>query len=121
MSDRLKRSNEPVFWLLFGAGGMLAALIGAALVFVLVFAVPLGLMPAEALSYATMHAFAQHWLAKVFLFVVVSLFFWHAVHRIFHSLHDIGIHAGRGARLLVYGSALACTVAAASALALIGT
>ncbi|TIC83087.1 fumarate reductase subunit FrdD [Crenobacter intestini] len=120
MSDRLKRSNEPVFWLLFGAGGMLAALIGAALVFVLVFAVPLGLMPAEALSYASARAFAENALGKVFLFVVVSLFFWHAVHRIFHSLHDLGIHAGRGARLLVYGSALAGTLAVVLALALIG-
>ena len=30
----MKRSNAPVFWLLFGAGGMLSALLGAMLVFI---------------------------------------------------------------------------------------
>ena len=29
----MKRSNKPIFWSLFGAGGLLAALIGPMLVF----------------------------------------------------------------------------------------
>ena len=36
------RSNAPIFWLLFGAGGMLSALLGAALVGITGLAGPLG-------------------------------------------------------------------------------
>ena len=35
MKPVLKRSNAPIFWSLFGAGGMLAALFGPALVYYL--------------------------------------------------------------------------------------
>ena len=97
MKPSLKRSNAPIFWSLFGAGGMLAALIGPMLVFITGVAVPLGLiLPPDAMSYPRMLAFAQHGIGKGFLFAVVALFLWHAGHRIFHSLHDIGIHAEIG-------------------------
>jgi fumarate reductase subunit D len=39
----------------------------------------------------------------------IALFAWHAVHRIFHSLHDVGIRAGPASKALCYGSALAIT------------
>lgn len=120
MKSSLKRSHEPIFWLLFGAGGMLSALIGAMLVLITAFAVPLGLLPADAFSYANMLAFAQNLFGKAFILAVVALFFWHAVHRIFHSLHDVGIHAGTGARVLCYGTALVGTLLAAWALWTIG-
>jgi len=121
MSTARKRSNAPVFWLLFGAGGMLSALLGTALVFVTGLAVPLGWpLPADLLAYPRMLALAQHGLGKALLFVVVSLFAWHAVHRIFHSLHDVGIHAGTLAKLLCYGTALAVTIVAAASLLAIG-
>ena len=100
---------------------MLSALIGPALVFITGIAVPLGfLLVPDAMSYTRMLHLAQHWLGKAFLFAVVSLFLWHAVHRIFHSLHDIGIHTGAMAKLVCYGSALAGTLVAAWALLTIG-
>ena len=69
----MKRSNAPIFWLLFGAGGMLSALLGTALVFITGLAVPLGWpLPADLLSYPRALAFAQHWFAKGFLFVVIA-------------------------------------------------
>ena len=56
----LKRSNAPIFWALFGAGGMLSALLGPMLVFITGIAVPLGLiLPADTMSYPHMLAFAQ--------------------------------------------------------------
>ena len=54
----MKRSNKPIFWSLFGAGGMLSALVGPMLVFVTGIAVPLGfLLPCETMSYDRMLAF----------------------------------------------------------------
>ena len=113
----MKRSNAPVFWLLFGAGGMLSALLGPMLVFITGIAVPLGWPPRSGwLSYSRILGLAQSWLGKGFLFVVISLFAWHAVHRIFHSLHDIGVRTGTLAKLICYGMALALTVVSAWAL-----
>ena len=117
----MKRSNAPIFWALFGAGGMLSALIGAVLVFITGIAAPSGtLLPREMLSYTHVQAFAQHWAGKGFLFVIISLFLWHSAHRIFHTLHDIGIHAGLVAKLFCYGGAMAGTLAAGCALARLG-
>ena len=112
-----KRSNAPIFWGLFGAGGMLAALFGPMLVFITGIAVPLGLLlPAGTMSYAKMLAFAQNFIGKGFIFAVIVLFLWHAAHRIFHSLHEIGIHGGFVAKLFTYGIALIGTVIAAAVL-----
>ncbi len=109
--SQLKRSNAPIFWLLFGAGGMLSALIGPALVFITGLAIPLGLIFApDAFSYAHMQAFAHHLLGKAFILAVIALFLWHAGHRIFHSLHDVGIHAGTLAKLICYGIPLVGTL-----------
>ena len=110
----MKRSHEPVFWSLFGAGGMLAALIGPALVFITGIAVPLGLLfPADAMSYGHMLAFSKSIIGKLFVLAVVALFMWHAVHRIGILLHDFGVHAVAMVKLACYGSALAVTVIAA--------
>ena len=117
----MKRSNAPIFWSLFGAGGMLAALTGPFLVFVTGIAVPLGwLLPHDLMSYAHMLAFAQHWLGKAFIFAVVSLFLWHGAHRIFHTLHDLGIHTGALARLICYGVPLLVTIISGYALLTLG-
>jgi fumarate reductase subunit D len=83
---------------------MLSALLGPMLVFITGLAVPLGwLLPPDTMSYPHMLAFAQNFIGKGFIFAIIALFLWHAAHRIFHSLHDIGIHAGTGAKLLCYG------------------
>ncbi len=117
----MKRSNEPIFWSLFGAGGMLAALIGPALVFITGIAVPSGLIFApDTMSYGNMLAFAQHWVGKCFLFAVVALFLWHAAHRIAILLHDFGVHAVTVVKLFSYGLAFLGTVAAGYALLAIG-
>jgi succinate dehydrogenase subunit D len=48
------------------------------------------------------------------------LFLWHAALRIFHMLHDFGIHAGTGAKLICFGLPLLCTIAAAFWLLILG-
>jgi fumarate reductase subunit D len=117
----MKRSNEPVFWSLFGAGGMLSALIGVALVFVTGIGVPLALLVSpDLMQYQSMMEFAQHWLGKIIVFAVIVLFLWHAALRVLHMLHDFGIHAGTAARLICYGLTLLCTIITAYWLLILG-
>ena len=117
----MKRSNKPVFWSLFGAGGMLSALIGPALVFITGIAVPLGfLLPRDTLAYERAAAFAQNGFGKLAVLVVISLFLVHGCHRLYHCLHDFGIHVGPGLKALFHGFAFAGTLAAAWLLAAIG-
>ncbi|MDJ0759641.1 MAG: fumarate reductase subunit FrdD [Woeseiaceae bacterium] len=109
----MKRSNEPIFWSLFGAGGVVASLVAPALVFITGLALPLGLLGPDALSYERMLALVSSLPGALFLFVVISLLLWHTMHRINHSLHDIGIKAGLGGKVIFYGLALVGTMAAA--------
>ena len=74
----MKRSIAPIFWLLFGAGGMLAALTGPALVLITGLAAPTGIgVSPSFMSFARATAFAEHPLGKLFLFGVIALFVWH--------------------------------------------
>jgi fumarate reductase subunit D len=121
MNGELKRSRAPIFWLMFGGGGMLSALLGTALVFVTGIASPLGWpYGGDLLSYQRVLAFAQNWFGKGLLFVLIWLFAYHAMHRIYHSLHDLGIPLGLGAKAVCYGGALLITVTAAYSLLAIG-
>jgi fumarate reductase subunit D len=115
----MKRSNEPVFWALFGAGGMLSALIGPVLIFTTGIAVPLGLLH-NAMSYEHVLALTRNPIGKVAELAVISLFLFHGCHRMFHSLHDLGIHPGGSVRLLFYGFASLVTIVTAGLLIAIG-
>jgi fumarate reductase subunit D len=108
--------------MLFGAGGMLSALVGWMLVWHTGIAAPLDLFVTRTLlSYDNVLAFARNPLGKVFLLAVISLFMWHAAHRIFHTLHDFGIRTGLAAWLACYGVALAATIIAAWRLLALGS
>lgn len=110
----MKRANDPIFWSLFGAGGVLAALVGVSLVFVTGIGAPLGILVSEDLmQYERMLGLAQHWLGKVAVFAVIVLFLWFAALRIFHMLHDFGVHAGTTAKVICFGLPLLCTIATA--------
>ena len=107
----MKRSNKPIFWSLFGAGGMLSALVGPGLIYVTGIAVPLGIMNQEALAYERVAPFAQNGLGKLAILAVISLFLFHGCHRMYHVLHDFGIHVGPGLKALFHGFAFAGTLA----------
>ena len=117
----MKRSHEPIFWSLFGAGGMLSALVAPILILVTGIITPIGIwMPPQALDYARVLAFAHHWFGKLLLLAVISLFLFHAAHRIYHGLHDLGVHAGTGTMVASYGGALLATLVTAYLLISIG-
>ena len=117
----MKRSHEPVFWMLFGAGGMLSALVGPVLIFITGIGVPLALLlPADTLDHAHVLALARHPLGKLGLLMVIGLFLFHGCHRMLHSLHDLGVHTGAWARWCFYGFAALGSLATATVLLLIG-
>jgi fumarate reductase subunit D len=117
----MKRSHEPIFWSLFGAGGVLSALVAPILIFITGIIAPIGMwMPPEALDYSRVLAFAQHWFGKLIVLAVISLFLFHAAHRIYHGLHDVGVHAGTGTMIASYGGALVATLVSAYLLISIG-
>jgi fumarate reductase subunit D len=111
--DRLKRSNKPVFWSLFGAGGMLSALAGPALVYLTGIAVPLGWADG---SFERVSALAHNGFGKLALFLVISLFLFHGCHRLYHCLHDFGVHVGSGIKAAFHGFAFLGSVAAVALL-----
>jgi len=105
----MKRSNKPIFWSLFGAGGMLSALGGPALILVTGLALPLGFVP---LAYERAHALALHPLGEAAIVAVIGLFLFHGCHRLYHSLHDLGVHVGAGIKAACHGFAFLGTLLA---------
>ncbi|ALK10727.1 fumarate reductase subunit FrdD [Blastochloris viridis] len=114
MTKPLKRSQEPIFWLLFGGGGTLAALVGVALIVITGILVPTGTgVAADTMSYAAMHAFAAAPFGKAVIFLVIALLLWHGVHRMAASAHHVGLASAHTAQIVLRGIAAVATVACA--------
>jgi len=110
----MARSNKPILWLPFAAGGLVAALIIPVLIVITGVLVPLGLVH---LPYEKMAAFVHNPLGKLILFGTVALPAWHAAHRLRMTAHDLGFGSGVAVKTICYGSA--CVLIATTALALI--
>ena len=104
----MAKSNKPLFWGLFAAGGTLSAFVMPALVIVTLMA-GYGLIP-DALAYDRMHAFAGSWLGKLAFFALISLSLWHAAHRMRTALYGLGLRADRTVSLFGYSVAAAGTL-----------
>lgn len=104
----MAKSNKPIFWSLFAAGGTLAAFLAPVLVLLFLLAA-LGYAP-SLFSYTQLHAFAAHWFGKLFLWGVISLFLWHAAHRLRVTLHDFGLRQDAIVAIVVYLAAALGTV-----------
>ncbi len=104
----MARSNKPIFWGLFAAGGTVAAFVLPVLVLFTLMA-GYGNIP-EAMTYDSMHAFAANWFGKLFLFVVISLCLWHAAHRMRTALYGLGLRADKSVAFIGYGIAAVGTI-----------
>jgi fumarate reductase subunit D len=103
----------PLLWLLFSAGGTVAALLFPIHLFITGLAVPLGWL--EPPPYEVVYGLLQHPLARLYVLVLVSLPLFHWAHRFRYTLYD-GLqlkHLTTLVAVLCYGTALAGTVMAA--------
>jgi fumarate reductase subunit D len=81
----MAKSNKPIVWSLFAAGGTLAAFLAPVLVLLFLLAA-LGMRRAV-LHYSQLHAFAAHWFGKLFLLTVIALIPVARRHRLRVTLH----------------------------------
>jgi fumarate reductase subunit D len=116
-----KRTIAPLFWLLFGAGGMLSALFGPALILLTGIMIPHGWgVPERFGSYDNVFAFARNPIGKLVLLAVIALLFWHAAERLFLTLHDMRAGPIWLLRWFTYGLAAVFSVVVAALLLAIG-
>lgn len=108
---RVKRSTEPLWWLLFAAGGTVAAFVLPVQVLLTGLAAPLGWAP-DAFQYEHVAALVRHPLSRLYLFVVISLPLFHWAHRFRYGLIE-GLQLRRAGRLVAfacYGTAVVLTL-----------
>jgi fumarate reductase subunit D len=108
-----KPSSEAFFWVLFSAGGVVAALLIPIHLFLFLLAIPLGWAPAP--SYEYLMSLLRMPVVRIYLFVLCSLPLFHWAHRFRFTLYD-GLkvkHLNELIFVLCYGGALAGTIAAA--------
>ena len=103
---------EPLLWLLFSAGGVVAALVIPVLLLLFGLAFPLGWLSPP--SHAHMLAVLGHPLSRVTIFVSCTLLLFHSAHRVRFTLYDAlqVKHLNELIVLLVYGAVLVGTAAA---------
>ena len=109
----MPRSNKPILWLPFAAGGLVAALVIPVLILITGLLLPLGIAH---LPYEKMATFAHNLLGKLILFGTVALPTWHAAHRLRMTAHDLGLGGGFAVKAISYGSAWVLISATAAAL-----
>ena len=106
------RSIEPLLWLLFSAGGVLAALLIPALLLLFGVAFPLGWLSPP--SHAHLLAVLGHPLMRVVFFLLCTLALFHWAHRFRYTLYD-GLqikHLNELINVLCYGGAVVGSVVA---------
>jgi fumarate reductase subunit D len=106
-----KRRIEPILWLLFSAGGVMAAVFLPILVVLFGLAIPLGWVQPD---YDQLHAIVSHWFTRLVVLGLVALLLFHWAHRFKYTLIH-GLHLARietPISVLSYGGALVGSAAA---------
>ena len=114
--NRRRPYPEPLLWMLFSSGGMVAALMVPILLFLFGIAFPLDLLSPP--DHSHLLAILRNWITRLVLFGLCALCLFHWAHRFRFTLYD-GLQLKRyGVPIVVlcYGGALAGTVVAAALL-----
>jgi fumarate reductase subunit D len=104
--------DEPLWWGLFSAGGVCFAVLLPAVILFIAVLLPLGLLPAEALSYERASSLLFSVSGFLFIGAVVCLPLFHAAHRLRHGLFDISVGSDALNKKLMYGGAALLSVLA---------
>jgi fumarate reductase subunit D len=107
-----KRSNEPFVWLLFSAGGVVAALFIPMQLFLFGVAFPLGWLNGP--SYDALLALVRGPIGRLYLLVLCTVPLFHWAHRFRYTLYD-GLqikHLNELVNTFCYGGAIVGTVVA---------
>jgi len=114
-SVKMAKSNEPIWWSLFSAGGMVAAMIFPILIIITGILVPFGLASDDPLNFERIHtAVTQNIYVKLIFFIVITLPLFHWAHRFRFTLVDVGLKSmSTLISILCYGGAIAGTIASA--------
>ncbi len=109
---------EPVIWLLFGQGILIGTMLMTSWVLVVGLLIPLGVVPAEALSYERAHMLASHPFGRLLLAALTILPLWKGAHHV-RSLSADFAGAERDAEVatIVYLAAAAGSILAILAVA----
>ena len=108
-----QRTSEPFLWLLFSAGGVLAALVLPVVILLFGLAFPLGLLSPP--SHDHWLAVLRHPITRIGLVVLCVLALFHAAHRLRFTLYD-GLqikHLYEVVNPVCYGGAIVGSVLAA--------
>ena len=108
----MAKSNQPVVWFPFAAGGTVIAFCMPVIV-VLGFLAALGHVP-PGLSYETLRAFAAHGLGKLVLLGVIALSLWSSAHRLRCTCYDFGLRADMLIATMLYIAAIIGSAATAA-------
>ncbi len=106
----MAKSNKPIIWGTFAAGGTLTAFVTPVLI-VLTLLVALGHVP-EMYTYDKLHDFAVHWFGKLVIFAIIALSLWGAGHRLRITFFDFGLRADSLVAVVIYAVAGAGNIAA---------
>jgi fumarate reductase subunit D len=108
-----KSTGETWWWSLFAAGGVVAALFVPALIFITGLLIPFLATGGHGVRSDRLARLVTSIPGRLLLFAVISLSLFHCVHRIRHTLKDLGLHGGQTIVATVcYGSAILGTLLA---------
>lgn len=81
---------EPIIWLLFGQGILIGTMLLTGWILVVGLGVPLGVVPADALSFERAHALGASLLGRLFLLALLVLPLWKGAHHVRSLSIDFG-------------------------------
>ena len=109
----MKKTSEPLWWVLFSAGGVMAAVFIPVLILIIGFAIPFNMVDDEAFSYERMNSVLSNPLMKIILLSVIALPFYHFAHRFYFTVVHTGLWKNKTVlALFSYGGAIAGTIIA---------